>query len=97
MIGCNRVESTYQTFNGSSAKMLPSTDNIKVSAETNFSISPNGQWLFYQSNTGNPFAPVYILYDLKTYQPYQVNLSLVTSTLAAEGRGPLEKKWVLAF
>ncbi len=69
---------------------LPQTDDILVQGEANFSLSPNGQWLFFQSNQGRATAPLYILYDIAGQVRYPIGMTPEVGALLNEGRGFLQ-------
>lgn len=71
-------------------ELLVGTNDILVSGEQNFSLSPDGKWLFYSSMYGNAFEPIYILYDIERREKQIIGLSPRTQELASEGRGPLQ-------
>ena len=70
-------------------EFLEGTNDIRITGEQNFSISPDGTWILYYSEQGNPFEPVYVLYDIEKRERHGVGLSSRAKDLAAEGRGPL--------
>ncbi len=69
--------------------ILPQTHDIAGNGEENFSISPDGRWLFFLSQQSTLTTPLFILYDLKDSSRYEIQLTDAVRNLIEEMRGPL--------
>jgi len=68
---------------------LPGTDDVVCRNEMSLALSPDRRWLIYESRQGNPFAPIFVLFDLLAEAPHATTLTPAASRLAMEGRGPV--------
>lgn len=68
---------------------LAGTSDLEAMEETNFSVSPGGEWILYRSNRGSAFNPVFVLYDIAAEQGWDIPMSPQAQEAAEEGRGPL--------
>lgn len=71
------------------ALLLPGTEDIAASADQNFALSPDGNWLSYTSSLGNAFEPQVVIYDLRSSRRHVVAATADAADLAAQGFGPL--------
>lgn len=70
---------------------LMGTDDISSANDRDFSLSPDGKWLTYLAEPGNPFEPKYVLYDIQKQEKRAIGLSPRARELAREGSGPLTR------
>jgi hypothetical protein len=73
--------------------LIPGTDDVQPRGELNFTISPDGRWLFFRSSRGSSFDPTFVLIDLERQQRKEIGFSDEARRLAADGRGPVTSGW----
>jgi hypothetical protein len=66
-------------------KKLTGTDDVRL----NFSVSPDGKWLLYDSLDGSAFNPIYVLYNTKEQKRHEIKLSHRALEIADSGLGTL--------
>lgn len=70
-------------------ELLLGTNDISPSGDQNISLSPDGKYLSYVSNSGNMFQPAFVLYETATNQKHPITLSQEAAQLSRDGSGPL--------
>ncbi|MEX0895973.1 MAG: hypothetical protein WDZ94_03470 [Patescibacteria group bacterium] len=73
----------------SGGKLLIGTDDISASGGQNFSLSPDGNKLIFQSKKGTPFLPTYVLIDLATQARREISFSPQAQAMLDQRAGPL--------
>ena len=56
-------------------KKLPGTEDMRIYGEDNFSVSPDGRWLLYYSDTDGTRDLFFVLYDTINQKRHEINLS----------------------
>lgn len=81
--------------NSTGGTKLEGTSDIWLSGDYNFSISPKGNWILFQSNEGDSFSPVYVLLDIATQTRNEIVFSQRAEELTQDARGPYKLEFDL--